>query len=461
MELADLVSTIKRWIERQTFAPRAGSGGVRLVDAEAARYGSFDELRLVGLVEGEWPERVRGSIFYPASLLSPLGWSRDGDRSTAARARFRDLLHLPSRRIAVSTFTLEDDAVVGPSTLLEDVHDSGLVREVVRLDPSIRIAVDEALSLAPLVASAVTGEASEWLRLRVDRPPRDLPGFHGAAGARPPTVYAVRAIEQYLQCPFKYFASAVLALKEEREDEPTLDARARGRFLHDVLEACFARWHEGGRGAIDERNAAEALHEFEEVVDSFVGRLPESDRPAERTWLLGSAAGAGVIQRLLALELDGQPVVERLVEYAVRGTFEFAGEDGLRRVELDGVADRIDLRADGTLQVVDYKTGRAPDANEALQLPIYGACAEVQLAGRHGRHWTVGEAAYVAFGDPRLVVRVGADDPQKMLAEGQRRFVSAIDSIERGEFPPRPIDLSRCAFCAYPTVCRKDYVGEE
>jgi len=34
-------------------------------------------------------------------------------------------------------------------------------------------------------------------------------------------------------------------------------------------------------------------------------------------------------------------------------------------------------------------------------------------------------------------------------------------AIERGEFPPRPYEPRICSYCAYPSVCRKDYIGDE
>ena len=47
------------------------------------------------------------------------------------------------------------------------------------------------------------------------------------------------------------------------------------------------------------------------------------------------------------------------------------------------------------------------------------------------------------------------------VAEGQQRFLETVGAIERGQFPVRPAEPYRCAFCDYPTVCRKDYVGDE
>ena len=92
--VTELANTVRRWIEGQTFSPRTGTEGLTLLDARAAAYADVDELRLVGLVESDWPERARRSIFYPASLLGQLGWPNEIDRLTAARARFHDLLRL-------------------------------------------------------------------------------------------------------------------------------------------------------------------------------------------------------------------------------------------------------------------------------------------------------------------------------------------------------------------------------
>ena len=52
----DVAAALRRWIESQTFAPARGEAGVQLVDAQAARFGRFDEVHVAGLVAGDWPE---------------------------------------------------------------------------------------------------------------------------------------------------------------------------------------------------------------------------------------------------------------------------------------------------------------------------------------------------------------------------------------------------------------------
>ena len=244
--VTELANTVRRWIERQTFSPRAGTEGLTLLDARAAAYSDVHDVRLIGLVESDWPERTRRSIFYPASLLGQLGWPNEIDRLTAARARFNDLIRVARSRVSISTFTLEDDAIVPRSAFLEDVETLGLELHAVNAEPS-RVFVQEALRepaddgrmLLEALAPALTREQEEWLALRTSRSSSSDPVFHGHAGARDPAAYAVSHVERYLDCPFKYFSSYVLGLEEERNEAAGLSTRERGQFLHDVFQQFF------------------------------------------------------------------------------------------------------------------------------------------------------------------------------------------------------------------------------
>jgi len=461
LSISELSGAVRRWIEGQTFSPRLGADGVRLLDARAARYADVDEVRIVGLTEGDWPERSARSIFYPQSLLGQLGWPGDQDRHAAARAQFHDLLRLPRRRVSLSTFTLEDDSIVSPSPLLEDVEGAGLPIErlVSAAARQGRVFLHEAIAIEPVDTSVLAPTAAEWMALRTSRTFVD-PGFRGTTGPRAPSVYSVSRLERYLECPFKYFAAHVLKLPEERDEQSWMTPLERGLFVHEVFETFFLEWQRPGRGAITTANVDEAVALFDSVAEAHLAALPEGDRALERTLLLGSAAAAGFGERAFAFEIeDAIPVVERLLEHELEGAFEFAAEGVTRRVSLRSKADRIDLLGDGTLRIVDYKIGRAPEKKRSLQLPIYGVCAEQALAGRLGRTWTVSRAGYIAFKEKTAFTEL--QNPDKALAEGQARLLAVVDGIERGEFPVQPDEPFLCNWCAYAGVCRKDYVGDE
>lgn len=460
---AELAGTIRRWIESQTFSPRTGAEGVVLLDAPAAAYADADDVRLVGLVESDWPDRSRRSIFYPTSLLAQLGWHTDATRTAAARARFHDLLRLSRRRVAVSLFTLEDDAIVPASAFLEEVHAADLPAEERPDAPPGRAFFHEGLAIEPVSAGALTGEPLEWMAMRASRSTSTGVAYHGETGPRAAGAYAVSRIERYLECPFKYFAACVLRLPEERTQESGLTPQERGQLVHEVFEAFFSRWQAEGKGTITGVTFAEALDAFEAVAEERIAALPSADRAIERTHLLGSAAAPGLAERAFVFEVEqGGTVIERLLEHELEGAFEFRTPDGVRSVELRAKADRIDLMADGTLRVIDYKLGKAPKASRALQLPVYGICAQQALEGRHGRSWTLGQAGYVAFRERNAFVGLGGSTPlAEAVAAGQVRFLEAIDGIERGAFPPDPDEPFLCTRCSYASVCRKDYVGDE
>jgi RecB family exonuclease len=263
--------------------------------------------------------------------------------------------------------------------------------------------------------------------------------------------------------PLQYFAAHVLRLPEERDDESGLTPLERGQFLHEVFHDFFSEWHASGRRAITTANVGEALTMFERVTEEKLESLAEADRALERTHLLGSAAAPGLAERAFAFELEqGGEVLERLLEHELEGSFEFRGGESTRRVALRAKADRIDLMTDGTLRVIDYKLSKAPKPARALQLPVYGVCAEQHLKGRHGRDWTLARAGYVAFKEKNAFVPLGGSTSlEETLEAGQARFLEAIAAIEAGTFPVDPDEPYRCQWCAYPTVCRKDYVGDE
>ena len=463
VEVSSVAAMIRRWIEGQTFAPRAGHAGVQLLDAQAARYGEFDEVFLVGLVEGEWPQRSPKSIFYPASLLSQLDWPDSRAALAGERAAFQDLMGLARRQVHLSTFELENDAIVGPSAFLEGPNRLGFPVAVPTPPLQRRMFISEALATDPVEASAVEGEASAWLGLRRSRSDAASGRFHGDAAPYRPASYSVSSLERYIQCPFRFFAEKVLNLQEDPEDEATLNPKELGIFVHEVFQKFFEEWNRQGHLGITSENLPQAREIFTEVIEPLLAKLPADEAAVQRTRLLGSAVDEGLAEAVFQLEAEWDtPVRERLLEHSLDGEFEIRTETGSRRVALRGKADRIDLLEDRTFRIIDYKLSRAPDRKQALQLPVYTVCTVQHLKQTRGEDWEPGQAGYIAFGQDRQFVPMLARGKTKdaTLVDAQARLLDVIDKIERGEFPPTPVDTIMCTRCAHAAVCRKDYVGD-
>jgi RecB family exonuclease len=458
----ETMASLRRWVEAKTFEPRVGTSGVHVLDAVSARYADVDVARILGLVDGEWPERGPRDVFYPSALLADLGWPRDADRSLAARAAFADLLRLPRLQVSASTFTLEDDAIVQPAVLLDELEHCDLAIARLEAPPPVRVLVEEGLAFEPL-AEPADAEAAAWVGLRAARPDARDPRFHGCVGAFSRTRHAVTQIDAYLDCPFRYFAEHVLRLEDEREDDPGLTPRERGELTHRVLQRFYEQWSTAGRGAVTDDNLDEARRLLASVAVEATATVPAADAAVERARLLGSSASPAMGDRVLRHELERDAeVIERRLEEVLDGTYVFTGADGRQRtVPIRGKADRIDLLDDGRFDIVDYKTGRAPDSR-AVQLAAYAHVAEQRFRGHAGRQWSVRAADYVACRGRAVTHALGRNDSERdeRLAKAQHDLVDAVEAIARGEFPPRPAELRLCTWCPYDRVCRKDYADD-
>jgi len=465
LDVSVVAAAVRRWLGAQTFAPATGAGGVQIVDAATAPYGIYDEIQIVGLIDADWPERERRSIFYPAFLLQSLAWPEERKRLEGARAAFVDLLSLARRRFALSTVTLEDDAVVEPSAFLHEVRALAPPRQVAPAEAATRVFPWEALVFDPPVPDALAGRAGEWARMRQARTPGTDPRFHGAAGPWTLPRISVSRLERYLDCPFKFYTSQVLSLEEPPQDDDARTPLERGLFLHELFERFFAAWQAAGHAAITVALLPVAHEMFAALAAPALAALPPGEAAIERLRLFGAAGSPGIARRVLSMEVErGGVVVDRLLEFELDGAFTFTAGDGrARTLRLRGKVDRIDLLGDGTFHLIDYKTRTVPDLKRALQLPIYSVCVAQSLDGHLGRSWRLGAASYLSYEGPVSVTpltKKSADLPTR-LAEAQGQLLDVLDGIASGHFPAQPAERSLCAVCAFAPVCRKDYVTAE
>ena len=463
--VTELSAAIRRWLGTQTFELATTPGGIRILDAQSARFADLEDVQILGLIEGEWPERARRNVFYPRSLVAQLEPSRperialdeERDHVRASRAVFRDLVGLASQRTRLSTFSLESESVVEPSTFIEDVPAFGIPTERAAADDEARVFGYEVLAEDPLAAG------SRWAQARAarslsDAAARERDRFEGAAGEWVLPRVSVSRLEGYMKCPFQFYVKNVLQVAEEPEDETSRSPLERGRFLHELFETFFHEWQARGRGRITGADMADARALFEEIAGPALRSLPPAEAGLERARLFGSAVGSGIVDRVFAMEAErGTGIRERLMEYELDGTFTFVGEDGASRdVKLRAKIDRVDLLQDGTFRLIDYKTKYVPDRKQALQLPIYSACVRTALVKSHGRDIAASEAMYLSFEGPQAVVPLEERGKRfdDLTTSAGHRLVAALNDIAAGRYPARPETKNLCTMCGFVAVCR-------
>ena len=469
-DAALLSAAIRRWLGSQTFASRTGVPGLQMLDAQAARYGEFDDVQIVGLIEGDWPERTKRNVLYPSALLTLLEplpaiadpTQRERDALHSARAQFRDLVFSPAKRVRLSAFALEHDAVVEPSVLIDEVATFGLATTTAA-PVSSRVAYSDALASEPRRADVLPEPAVRWGVMRLRDDARPLARLRGDAGGRRLPRVSNSRLELFLNCPFKFFAAQVLKLEEQPEDEAIQTPLERGRFLHDLWERFFAQWQARGHGRIEPDLLDEARRLFAEISAEALETLSPAEAALERQRLLGSAVDPGIAHRVFAMEAS-RPIriAERLLEFPLEGEFVFRARDGGKRlIAINAKTDRIDVLADGTIRVIDYKSKNTPDLKVALQLPIYAHLARAILQRSRGSAFALGEALYLSFEGDKAVVPLRPPRGQTLddlIADAEQRALDALDRIQDGQFPVQPQKKSLCGPCSFRAVCRLEIV---
>jgi len=110
-----------------------------------------------------------------------------------------------------------------------------------------------------------------------------------------------------------------------------------------------------------------------------------------------------------------------------------------------GRIDRIDRRPDGSVAIVDYKTGKARDqenADESLQLSLYAIAAHEKWG------YTVGA---LIFHNLEENVPVSTTRTEAQLVAARGRVAAAALGIAAGKFEPK-LGM-HCNFCAYRSLC--------
>jgi hypothetical protein len=109
-------------------------------------------------------------------LVKSLGWPSLTSRRAAGYARFLDLLTSASRRTTVSTFTLDEDAIVSRSMQLDEIPRARLSTVAREPFEDARVFADEALSLDPVAFDAFQGDGMGGVRTQ--RSPADARSRH-------------------------------------------------------------------------------------------------------------------------------------------------------------------------------------------------------------------------------------------------------------------------------------------
>jgi ATP-dependent helicase/nuclease subunit B len=416
IETADLAGVLRDCMDAVSVRP--GYGGhprVAIYGLLEARMARADLVICAGLNEGSWPQPPGSDALLAPAILRALGIPGAEFRIGLAA---HDLAGAMGARAVVLSRALRDaEGPTLPSRFLlrvEALLGDNLGKEHrERMIPALLPRIDR---LRP--------PASQYPRPAPDPSPqlRDVP-------------IKVTALNRLLGDPYQFYAQAILSLTplQPLAADPFSDPALRGTLVHDILDA----WH---KGKVDQPGLALAPFAAAHFAAARVHPLfralwqPRLIAALERFegWIAENAASDG--RAVLASEISGQM------------TF-----DG---VKIIGRADRIDRLADGSLAIVDYKTGNAPSKAQvekgfALQLGLLGLIAQAGGFASGGvparaatcfEYWSFGKEDD-GFGKRQSPMKLGPREagllPETFLPHHIDKLSDAIRRYIKGNTPFR------------------------
>jgi len=196
--------------------------------------------------------------------------------------------------------------------------------------------------------------------------------------------YSATRIDTYLKCPLKFYYRYVLGLEEKEELAQDPEGSDIGNFLHSLLQETFQGFLKR-KPLVDDKFKDYFFKALDKRFEETFKNKMKSD-----SFMLKAIVDERM-KRFLAAE-EKRPVQEILeLEAERKYTLNFGKKD----FEFTAKIDRIDRLSDGSLLIIDYKTGsqypmpvKSPDkltagefsresikqAVRSFQLPIYYYC---------------------------------------------------------------------------------------
>lgn len=306
--------------------------------------------------------------------------------------------------------------------------------------------------------------------------------------SNPKAIISPSALNCYLDCSLKFYYKYVALLSAPDEVSADIDSAKFGSIFHYAAEHIYKDLTSHGK-LINKENL-ETLLKDEVRLQTYVDNgfkklffnLPPDEQPEYNgIQLINSAVILKYVQQLLRNDLryapftfvgSEQPVYENI-------TIQAAGKTIQSRI--GGIIDRMDTK-DGTLRIVDYKTGGDADtpaniaslfipdkkrSNYVFQTFLYASIVCKLLRGKNDDRRVAPALLYIhraASENYSPVIQIGEPrkpkEPVEDFAKYEEEFRKYLNELLETIFNPNvsftQTDIEdKCAYCDFKALCKK------
>ncbi len=302
--------------------------------------------------------------------------------------------------------------------------------------------------------------------------------------ANPKAKFSPSALNYYLDCPLKFYYRYVAGLSAPDEVSAEIDSATFGSIFHYAAEHIYEDLTTHGK--VINKEALETLLRNEVKLQDYVDtafkklffNVPQNEKPEYNgVQLINSAVIARYLKQLLQNDLRYAPFTFIASEMEVDEPIDIQTPKGVIKSRIGGIIDRMDSK-DGTLRIVDYKTGGDADtpphveslfipdkkrSNYVFQTFLYAAimCRKqptMKIAPAllyiH-RAATETYSPVIQMGEPRKP-KEAVEDFSKYEKEYRERLQGLLEEIFNPEksFAQTEI-IEKCTYCDFKALCKR------
>ncbi|WP_302323252.1 PD-(D/E)XK nuclease family protein [Bacteroides caecimuris] len=470
-ELNVRTDTLKRLISKVLTAsniPFHGEPaiGMQVMGVLETRNLDFRNLVMLSLNEGQLPKSGGESSFIPYNLRKAFGMTTIEHKNAVYAYYFYRLIQRAEN-----------------ITLLYNTSSDGLNRgEESRFMLQLLVEGPHEITREYLEAGQSPQSNQE---IQIEKTPEVLRRIYRAYDSTNPksVILSPSALNAYLDCRLRFYYRYVAGLKTPDEVSAEIDSALFGTIFH--LSAQLVYTELTANGNMIQKEDLERLLRDEVKLQSYVDRAfkqelfkvaPEEKPEYNGVQLINSKVILSYLKQLLRNDLQYTPFEMVAMEKKVSEEMTIQTGQGPFTLRLGGTIDRMDAK-EGTLRIVDYKTGGSPKTpanieqlftpsetrpNYIFQTFLYAAIMSRKqslmvapaLLYIH-RAASESYSPVIEMGEPRKP-KIPVNNFAFFEDEFRERLQALLEEVfDEKEAFTQTKDIKKCSYCDFKAICKR------